>query len=605
MPVALDFMEQSRCDKWERGRKGIGWRDSHQFSFEMNSLVLQYMSNPALYENLPYDVYRVGDTEFESLRIQDEPNIVWLMKFTAEVYYKNHVIDGHALHPLIKEQMAYFLYLYPYISDYVSYEDYIRFRDMTMDVWGDPDETGAVVYYNVPGEQYDLFAVQKTIGTIKGSYPPGHSVLPNLLMYEVAKRDGLEDAERYFEAAYSNCEYLINEIDITDPVYSKGQRMSERVLMEGLAYFELMYPERAPEGLYETIEYWTAKMIARSDNQWDMRMASSVMAGDDKDYWTGAAFAKDAGQSSDLMNEPGNEIGFQAAAYAAAMALEDEERAERIKEIGDAGRDNMFGRNPQGMMYFHDAVTDIESADLGWPSKFPEVGNGVLGEVPGRIDASPKEDAYPFNPDADYGYVEGWVAYNTAWNEAIAYSSADNISIETDKSSAAPGTAVKIRLRAPVNIDYEKQEKAFVYVSEDGGAKTKLTLIEENEDSYYFVGEYVMPENVSETVFSYGIGHFERSVGISAAEAEEIEILSFSEDNGRISAVIAGNAENVSITAAAYSDGEPVELKAAVADICDRYDLSEMLTAEHDTVKLFIWNSSMRPYTDVKEIAVE
>lgn len=605
VPVALDFMEQSRCDKWERGRKGIGWRDSHQFSFEMNSLVLQYMSNPALYENLPYDVYRVEDTEFETLRSQNEPNIVWLMKFAAEVYYKNHVIDGYNLHPLIKEQMAYFLYLYPYISDYVSYEDYIRFRDMTVDVWGDADDTNAVVYYNVPGEQYNLFEVQTTFGNIKGSYPPGHSVLPNLLMYEVAKRDGLDDAERYFEAAYNNCEYLINEIDITDPVYSKGQRMSERVLMEGLAYFEMMYPDRAPEGLGETIEYWTSKMIARSDNQWDMRMASSVMAGDDKDYWTGAAFALDTGQSTTLMNEPGCEIGFQAAAYAAAMAIDDEERAERLMEIGDAGRDNMFGRNPQGMMYFHDAVTDIEGADLGWPSKFPEVGNGVLGEVRGRIDASPKEAAYPFNPDADYGYVEGWGAYNTAWNEAIAYSSAENIDVEIDRTSAEPGESVKVRLRAPVNIDYENQETAFVYVNDGTGKRTKLTLREETKDSYYFTGEYIVPEGVSSIVFSYGIGHFEKSQVLNVTENTVVSIGGIKEENGEVSAHLEGSADNVVITAAAYNGGELVEVKTSVVNISGAYDFSEIFRSNHDTIKLFVWNDKMKPYTNTETIINE
>jgi len=45
------------------------------------------------------------------------------------------------------------------------------------------------------------------------------------------------------------------------------------------------------------------------------------------------------------------------------------------------------------------------------------------------IDASPKEADYPFNPKADSGYVEGWVAFNTAWNSSIAYSAGEMIAI--------------------------------------------------------------------------------------------------------------------------------------------------------------------------------
>lgn len=44
---ALDFMIETRQD-WKVGAStGYAWRDSHQFSFELNSLALQYMANSA------------------------------------------------------------------------------------------------------------------------------------------------------------------------------------------------------------------------------------------------------------------------------------------------------------------------------------------------------------------------------------------------------------------------------------------------------------------------------------------------------------------------------------------------------------------------------
>ena len=39
------------------------------------------------------------------------------------------------------------------------------------------------------------------VGSTKGSLPPGFSIEPNLLLYEVAKREERADAEQYYQAA--------------------------------------------------------------------------------------------------------------------------------------------------------------------------------------------------------------------------------------------------------------------------------------------------------------------------------------------------------------------------------------------------------------------
>ena len=57
---ALDFMVQTRSDKGEYGQCGIAWRDSHQFSFELNGLVLQYMANPSVYDNMEKTIFTEG-----------------------------------------------------------------------------------------------------------------------------------------------------------------------------------------------------------------------------------------------------------------------------------------------------------------------------------------------------------------------------------------------------------------------------------------------------------------------------------------------------------------------------------------------------------------
>lgn len=117
---ALAFMNETRSDTFTWGVAGVGWRDSHQFSFELPSLALQYMANPALFEVLPYGIVSAETCEYEQLRVQDEPDIVWLMEFAAMRYYDWGTAEGKTLHMLIKEQLAWFLYVYPEIKEYVD-----------------------------------------------------------------------------------------------------------------------------------------------------------------------------------------------------------------------------------------------------------------------------------------------------------------------------------------------------------------------------------------------------------------------------------------------------------------------------------------------------
>ena len=535
---ALDFMEQSRADTFEMGQKGIGWRDSHQFSFEMSSLVLQYMANPELYNQMPYDVYKASECEYAELRVQDEPNIVWLMEFAALRYYDLAQNDGKKLHMLIKEQLAWFLYAYPFISEYVPEDMYVKVRDLTVRIWG--ESACNLSYHQIDGTNYknlydatnnkennNLFSVQKVIGGIKGQLPPAHSIAPNLMMYEVARRDGLANADKYFEAAYNNCAWVIENIDIAAPQYAKGQRMSEHVVMENLAYFLEEYPDRAPAGLRDTIRAWAEKMIARADNLWDMRMASSTAAGDELDCWTGAAYADQSGQwPGCAINEPGSAAGLQAALEAAARVLDDPELSARLQAMGVAAIDDMFGRNPNGRSYFYntDYLKEFDGADLGWFQKY-NGGNGVLSGVVGRLDGSPKEAAYAganhCNPNAAAGYTEGWVAYNTAWNSSLAYSAAADMQLTVDKTQAAIGETVTVTLRAPMNMDAAKAETVSVRVTDrTTGEQRTLLLTEDGTDAYTFSGTLAVTRGGTALDIAYGYGLFEQTVTVETAATQ-------------------------------------------------------------------------------------
>lgn len=345
---ALAFMNEVRSDVGTKGNNSIAWRDGHQFSFELNGLVLQYMANPSVYNNMPHTVFaKMKSCEYEDLKTQSEPDIIWLIKFAARRYYDWGCTQGKKLHMLTKEQLAYYLYLAPELiaRGWETQDFYQKVRDYTISVWGkDEQPTDKETQWHwVDGTNHDLYSVQTVFGGLKGSQPMGHSIVPNLMMYEVAKRDGLRDetANAFLKAAIENCAYTIGKYtsnldangnvinDICDPFFCKGQRMSEYITIPALGYFIEMCPADidfttlGAEGLTneltdmaalknavkDKIAQWATVNIARGNNLWDIRKAVSAAAGDltnyqfhnpnftadqkkiTNEYWTGAAYA--------------------------------------------------------------------------------------------------------------------------------------------------------------------------------------------------------------------------------------------------------------------------------------------------------------------------
>lgn len=413
---SLKFMEMARQDAWDvGGNTGYAWRDGHQFSFELNGLVMQYMSNPSYYNSLPWNVYKIAETEYENLRIQDCPNIIWLMKFAITRYYDWNTNNSINLHALIKGQIAYFLYIYPHISQYVSSAAYQALRDWCISIWN--VTTCNKSWYEVSGGiNHNLFTTQAKIGTVKGMLPPGYAIVPNLMMYEVATRDGLADAGDFMTAAENNMAWLINNVDLKDPANTKGQRMSEHITFHALSYMYSKYPEHCPAGTYDKIAELARVLVSRSNNLWDYTQYQTAgdLSGAASTIWNNAA-----DQTTGLANNPGY-VGIAASYYALASIITDNELKARLKELAVSHMAHAFGRNPFGRCFDYKAVEDFNNARLGWFSRLSG-GYGHLDNVIGVLDGSPKESAYPYYPSAAPGYTEGWVAFNSAWNMALAY----------------------------------------------------------------------------------------------------------------------------------------------------------------------------------------
>ena len=526
---AMAFMADTRCwygaaDEYAPTDAGSGcpflgvaWRDSHQFSFELPVLISLYFANPQAFsrDRMPeQSVYRGLREELPA----ETPEIVKMIYWAVDIYLR-----GEVNHTLLKSQLAWFVYAWPHLSEYIPRRVYDEAVAYLFPIWGNP-EKNRWEWHDID-HSADLFQTYTIIGSGKGQFPPGFSIIPNLMMYEVAKRENRADADRFFEAAYNQTAWLIENLDWNDPATTKGQRMNEYVTLDAFSYFLKKYPKRAPKGLADKLSSWADVAIERADNYWDYRKYAA-------DQWTipDLLYPDDPKfNPHGTFNEVGNIAGFPVPALAAAWAVEneggDQAKADRLRVMATAHTDHVFGRNPNGRHFSYDAVHDFEGADQGWFREY-DGGAGMLQTVRGVLDGSVKEPAYPYNPyGGDPAHTEGWVTFNTAWIMALAYQAADVTSVEfTEVNGDATlhkipkDGRVRVRLRAPLNLDPSKQEKAFVDVTnQKTGAIATLALQEDGVNGLYFEGELdvrKLPFSVTRgtrLTVSYGLEQFKKS----------------------------------------------------------------------------------------------
>ncbi len=480
---AMDFMIQSRHYVGNYTRRCVGsfaWRDDHHFGWELNTLVPQYLANPAAYERMPRKIkYIKAPVISGALEPYNEaaPDIVKMIHFGADA-----IVTRKLGHELLKEQLAYFLYAWPYIKRWLPEQNYAAVSQYAFSCW--ETETVKRKYPYDKSKGHNILALKTAVGTIKGELPPGHTIGPNLLIYEAAMRQGRTDAKKYFDAAYRQTEWIVKNLDWGDPQTTKGQRMSEHVTMTGLAMMLDTYPDRCPKGLAKKIEQWKQVMVKRSENMWDFRKFSDT-------EWTVPK------------NEPGNVLGFPACALAAVSATPDSKLNDRLVELAYSHMDNAFGRNPIGRHFSYDAAREIEGVERGWHTFF-RGGIGRLEKVPFVFDGAPISGQYPYNPNAKPARTEGWVQFNVAFNLSLAYMAHNDIEFELTRQ----GESLKIRMKAPLNFDYGKTETAAVTVRK-GKTVRQVMLTEEGVNSAWLSGVVKIAADITEV--SYGYGYFRKT----------------------------------------------------------------------------------------------
>ena len=105
------------------------------------------------------------------------------------------------------------------------------------------------------------FGIHTEVGDFKGRECPGHSILPNVLLYEATKD------KRFLDTAITQATWVVKTLDPADPKVTKGQRMSEHLLLTGLT---ALFPH-ADHLLSAWRARWADVMIARSENAYDFR----------------------------------------------------------------------------------------------------------------------------------------------------------------------------------------------------------------------------------------------------------------------------------------------------------------------------------------------
>lgn len=457
---------------------GCPWRDGTYYSYEIPSLIWMYLSNPAVYEAMPstisYDSLKrmVLAPGFSLVKSpNDETALTSARKYFTTVekptgdripdimmdlhwgigYYlvnpetkdpsKGETLPRQ-LHPQTLAQFAYFLYAYPWLTKWFSHDFYKQVLAFTRKNW----------------EPVGLLEIRREIGDSKGRHAPGFSVLPDLLMYEVAQREKLPEAANYLKAAEKQVNWMIDSLQLEDPMITKGQRMSEHMLMTGLVMYYRNTAKTVPQGLQQKIDQWADIVIGRSGNAWDFRRY------DMQSNWTVPEF-----------NEVGNVAGFPASALLAAACIKEEAKRHRLEQIAFAHFDNLYGRNPLNVHAAHHPEKGFDGITKGYPKGYHDDVCARLELCRGSISCVPGTEMYPFNPNGKDRHLEGWIAHNTAWNMSLAVLNwYDNRPV----SFSRVGHGLEVSWQAPVNYNYERQDTLPLTVYVNGNRKGRILLPE-------------------------------------------------------------------------------------------------------------------------------
>ncbi len=452
---AVDFLMDARSvvGTHPSAYGGCPWRDGTYYDAIIPALVLFYLADRADIDAMPRQIdwaaekARVLSPEFKfdaktpgsqgvmaAVRNYyqleppkpDAPDVVKLIHWGTGYYLVNPTTqdpsgdpDKRRIHAQTVEQVAYVVWAWPVLKQWLPESFYVKCRDFCFANWKPSLEiskwwdSSTYISFNDKSEKNPMGGV---LHPFKGRHAPGHSIVPNLLMHEVAKREGRDDAGIYLAAAVAQADWCVKNLDWNEPRTTKGQRMSEHRTIPNLVWLLQKYPAQSPPGLKEKITAWVDVALARSENFWDYRRY------DLQADWT-----------IPKLNDVGSSLGLPACLLSASWVV-DESRRKRIEEVAFASVDHVWGRNPRLAAAPSQPQMGFPEVERGWPKSHPHNVCARLELCRGSISSLPGSEMYPFNPEGDYRHAEGWVNYGAGWCISLAY-----LKFDATKTTPSPG----------------------------------------------------------------------------------------------------------------------------------------------------------------------
>ena len=455
---------------------GCGFRDGTYYDAIVPSLVLFYLSDPEFINSMPRQIdwqaekARVTAPDFVYIRDGAGPGVMdaargyyqleppkanapdvvkilhWgagyiLMKPNGRDPSASFDDDNSLIEPQTVEQIAYVLWAWPELKQWLPQSFYDRCLEFCLKFWkpeggprghytqgGSANKRGASALDISPWWNPETYMTTESFDQnihnpghmhpFKGRHAPGHSIVPNLLMHEVAKREGLADADMYLNAAVKQADWIIKHLDWNDPRTTKGHRLSEHRTIPNLVWLLQKYPQQAPEGLQAKITEWARVAVSRSHNLWDFRKYSDEM-------WTIPG-----------MNEVGNSLSLPAIALSASWVVEDPALKQELERIAFASVDHLFGRNPMLHASTPHPKQGFPEIERGWPKLYKLDTCARLETVRGNIATLPGSEMYPFQPGKKFRHLEGWSNYGASWCISLSY-------LQFDAAQTTPNFKVK------------------------------------------------------------------------------------------------------------------------------------------------------------------
>jgi len=455
---------------------GCGFRDGTYYDAIVPSLVLFYLSDPEFINSMPRQIdwqaekARVTAPDFVYIRDGAGPGVMdaargyyqleppkanapdvvkilhWgagyiLMKPNGRDPSASFDDDNSLIEPQTVEQIAYVLWAWPELKQWLPQSFYDRCLEFCLKFWkpeggprghytqgGSANKRGASALDISPWWNPETYMTTESFDQnihnpghmhpFKGRHAPGHSIVPNLLMHEVAKREGLADADMYLNAAVKQADWIIKHLDWNDPRTTKGHRLSEHRTIPNLVWLLQKYPQQAPEGLQAKITEWARVAVSRSHNLWDFRKYSDEM-------WTIPG-----------MNEVGNSLSLPAIALSASWVVEDPALKQELERIAFASVDHLFGRNPMLHASTPHPKQGFPEIERGWPKLYKLDTCARLETVRGNLATLPGSEMYPFQPGKKFRHLEGWSNYGASWCISLSY-------LQFDAAQTTPNFKVK------------------------------------------------------------------------------------------------------------------------------------------------------------------